>query len=60
MQQLNDNSSQYQLKPLGLKHVVEARAQHSSGSSPRCNIYERSENEAAGIVISRSGELPAS
>lgn len=46
--QLNDNSSQYQLRPIGPKHVVEARAQHSSGSGLSSDTDER---KAEGVTV---------
>jgi hypothetical protein len=50
-QQLNDNSSEHQLRPLGPKHVAEARAQHSSGSGLSSDIDERPNNKAGGVVV---------
>lgn len=49
--QLNDNSSQHQLRPLGPKHAADVRAnQHSSGSDLGSDVDERSDNKG-GVVV---------
>jgi hypothetical protein len=52
----NDNSSEVQLRPLGTKHTVEARA-HSSGSGLSSDVDAGPDNPTKGVVVKQEWKV---
>lgn len=56
---LNENSSQVQLRPLGHKHMAEARAQHNSGSGHSSDVDARPDMAAKYVVVKQEWKVTA-